>query len=234
MKTIYEQVKLIAHRGLSGKYYENTLPAFIHACKSNFYGIETDIQFTKDNKIICFHDKTTKRLMGEKFKISELYYKDLLIMDFKQKKSLTERANVCPFSKYLRICKRYKKHCIIEIKYKITWAQLDKLLKKVKFYRYLKNCIFITFDKDTLLYLREKCPTLRLQLLVNNPIKRYYNFCKTNNIDVSLYDRLVSNELVEKLHFQGIKVAVWTVNNRTNAQKYVDYGVDYITSDYLL
>ena len=234
MKTIYEQTKLIAHRGLSGKYYENTLPAFLHACKKSFYGIETDIQFTLDDKIICFHDKTTKRLIGDKLKISELKYKDLLIKDFKQKKSLMEKANVCPFSKYLKICRRYKKHCVIEIKYKITHNQLDKLLKKIRFYRYLKKCIFISFDKDVLIYLRNKYPTLRLQLLVNNPIRRYFHFCNINNIDVSLYERLVNKELVEKLKGQGIKVAVWTVNNRTNAQKYVDMGVDYITSDYLI
>ena len=124
MKTICEQTKLIAHRGLSGKYYENTLPAFIHACKMDFYGIETDIQFTKDNKIICFHDKTTKRLIGEKHHIYNLKYKDLLIMDFKQKTSLIEPANVCPFNKYLKICKRYKKHCIIEINNLLAYKPL--------------------------------------------------------------------------------------------------------------
>ena len=234
MKTIYEQVKLIAHRGLSGKYCENTVPAFIHACKSKFYGIETDIQLTLDNKIICFHDKTTKRLMGEKFKIHELKYKDLLIKDFKQKKTITEKANICPFSKYLRICKRYKKHCIIEIKCKITNSQINKLLKKIKFHRYLKNCIFITFNKSILLYLRKHYPSLRLQLLVNNPIKRYFNFCKDNNIDLSIYEKLITKDLIEKCKAHGIKIATWTVNNQATAQKFVDWGIDYITSDYLL
>lgn len=234
MKRIYEQVNLIAHRGLSGKYYENTLPAFLHACKKNFYGIETDIQFTLDNKIICFHDKTTRRLIGEKLKISQLKYKDLLIKDFKQKKSLTDKANICPFGKYLKLCKKYKKHCIIEIKYQTTHKQLDKLLKKIRFYRYLKNCIFISFNRDALLYLRSKHHQLRLQLLVNNPLQRYFHFCKINNIDVSLYERLVNKELVEKLKSHGIKVATWTVNNITNAQRYVDIGVNYITSDYLI
>ena len=234
MKTIYKQIKLIAHRGLSGKYYENTLPAFLHACKKDFYGIETDIQFTIDNKIICFHDKTTKRLMGDKLKISDLKYKDLLIKDFKQKKSLTEKANVCPFSKYLKICKKYKKHCIIELKYKITNEQVDKLLKKIRFHRYLKNCIFISFNKEILLHLRNKYPALELQLLINNPIRRYFGFCKDFNIGVSVYERILSKDLVDKLKTQSIKIAVWTVNSRSNAQKYVDWGVDYITSDYLI
>ena len=154
--------------------------------------------------------------------------------DFKQKKSITERANICPFRKYLSTCKKYKKHCIIEIKYKINHRQLDILIKKIKFRRYLKNCIIISFNSDILLYLRNKYPTLRLQLLINNPIKRYFSFCKVNNIDVSIYDKILTRDNVEKLNAQGIKVSVWTINNRTSAQKFVNMGVSYITSDYLI
>lgn len=234
MSTIHSQVKLIAHRGLRGEHYENTLPAFISACKSAFYGIETDIQFTKDNKIICFHDKTLKRLIGEKAKISELKYKDLLLKDFKQRTSLTEKTNICPFKKYLKICRKYKKVCVIEIKYKTTRHQLDKLMKQIRFYRYLKNCIIISFNADDLLYLRNKYPTLRLQLIISNPIKRYSSFCKVNKIDASIFDRIINKETVAKLRSNGIKVAVWTVNSPTQAQRLIDMGVNYITSDYLL
>ena len=77
MKTIYEQVKLIAHRGLSSRYCENTYPAFLNACEKDFYGIECDIQFTADNKIVCFHDKTLRRLAGENIILTTLKYREL-------------------------------------------------------------------------------------------------------------------------------------------------------------
>lgn len=234
MKSIHEQIKLIAHRGLSSKYYENTLPAFLHACKSDFFGIETDIQFTLDNKIICFHDKSIKRLIGEKKKINELKLKELLKKSFKQRSTLTNKATICTFSHYLKVCKKYKKHCVIEIKYKVNVKQLSIILKKIHRIRYIKNCIIISFNPYILKYLREKEPSLKLQLLVKNPIRRYINYCKEYNIDVSLYDRLITKDVVDKLSSNGIKVAAWTVNNIKTAQRLVDAGVSYITSDHLI
>ena len=53
-----------AHRGLwSEKVPENSLAAFELAAKSG-YGIEFDIQLTKDGKIVVFHDVTLKRMCG--------------------------------------------------------------------------------------------------------------------------------------------------------------------------
>ena len=48
---------LIAHRGYSSLYVENSLKAFEAAGKSNFDAIECDIQVTKDGEIVI---STTK------------------------------------------------------------------------------------------------------------------------------------------------------------------------------
>jgi len=57
----------LIHRGLAKKNFkENTISAFKHCFKKN-YGIETDIQCTKDDKIVCFHDFNLKK----KFKINK-------------------------------------------------------------------------------------------------------------------------------------------------------------------
>ena len=50
MKSILE----IAHRGHS--YKDNSLNAFFYAIKEKFDMIELDIQITKDNQIVVFHD----------------------------------------------------------------------------------------------------------------------------------------------------------------------------------
>ena len=67
---------LLIHRGLAKKSFtENTISAFRYCFKKQ-YGIETDIHYTKDNKIVCFHDFSLKG----KFKINKLLknikYKD--------------------------------------------------------------------------------------------------------------------------------------------------------------
>ena len=100
MKTIYEQVNLIAHRGYSGKYVENTLSSFLNAGQNpGFFGIETDIHFTKDNKIVCSHDKTTTRLIGERNIIVDMPYNELIRKKFKPR---YDYNTICPFKKYLK------------------------------------------------------------------------------------------------------------------------------------
>ena len=52
--SIGKNVKFIAHRGLSGEYYENSEQAFRAAADSDFfYGIEADIYFPADGVAVC-------------------------------------------------------------------------------------------------------------------------------------------------------------------------------------
>ena len=67
----------IAHRGLfNSNYPENSLSAFENAVKNN-YGIELDIQFTKDKKIVVFHDDNLERMTNDKRNVNELLYEEL-------------------------------------------------------------------------------------------------------------------------------------------------------------
>ena len=45
-------MKVFAHRGFSGKYPENTMLAFKKAEEVGCYGIELDVQLTKDDEIV--------------------------------------------------------------------------------------------------------------------------------------------------------------------------------------
>ena len=66
-----------AHRGLfNSNYPENSLSAFENAVKSN-YGIELDVQFTKDKKIVVFHDDNLERLTGDTRDVKDVEYKEL-------------------------------------------------------------------------------------------------------------------------------------------------------------
>ena len=61
-----DQVEITAHRGDSLKALENTLPAFEKAIESGSDWIELDVNETKDNVPVVFHDCNLKRLMGKR------------------------------------------------------------------------------------------------------------------------------------------------------------------------
>lgn len=68
-----------AHRGLHDKGEwapENSLRAFRRAAEKG-YGIELDIQLTRDKRVVVFHDYTLKRVCGQAGRVSDYTYEEL-------------------------------------------------------------------------------------------------------------------------------------------------------------
>lgn len=70
---------IIAHRGYSGKYPENTMLAFEKALEYGAEGLEIDIQLTKDGEVVICHDEQIDRTSNGKG-----YIKDLTLAELKQ------------------------------------------------------------------------------------------------------------------------------------------------------
>ena len=68
-----------AHRGLHEKDLsvpENSMAGFKSAVEAG-YGIEFDLQLTKDKKVVVHHDRSLKRVCGADVSIGDLTYKEL-------------------------------------------------------------------------------------------------------------------------------------------------------------
>lgn len=66
-----------AHRGLHGNSHpENSLSAFSCAVE-NGYGIELDVQLSKDGVAMVFHDRTLKRVCGVSRRLESLTFDEL-------------------------------------------------------------------------------------------------------------------------------------------------------------
>ena len=101
------QIKIIAHRGVSGLERENTCAAFIAAGNRSYYGIETDVHVTKDGKFIVFHDDTTDRLLGIHHVIEETDYETLRSLRLTDLDGTRRGDLVLPsLEEYIRVCKK--------------------------------------------------------------------------------------------------------------------------------
>lgn len=77
-KPFFEGI-LYAHRGLhdnASKAPENSMAAFEKAIEAG-YGIELDVQLTKDKIPVIFHDFTLQRVCGVEGKVAEYTYEEL-------------------------------------------------------------------------------------------------------------------------------------------------------------
>ncbi|MFX1568177.1 MAG: glycerophosphodiester phosphodiesterase [Promethearchaeota archaeon] len=71
---------VFGHRGASGYEIENTIPSFKKAVRMGA-GIETDVQETKDKKLICFHDYYIEA-NSEKYDLKKVTLKKLKSIKF--------------------------------------------------------------------------------------------------------------------------------------------------------
>ena len=151
----------IIHRGIANKKLrENCLKSFKESFNKK-YGIETDIHFTKDNKIICFHDFTLNRLFKINKSVKNLTY-DEIKSNTKSKISVPLLKDVLKLSK-----KRYL--VFIEIKPILNLRNIKILLNEIKNY---KNCIIISFKHTNLFKIRK----------INKKVKIGFSFAKNSKI----------------------------------------------------
>ena len=66
-----------SHRGGALENKENTIDAFQKSIEIGYKYIETDVQCTKDDRLIIFHDNDLLRINNQNIKISEILYEDL-------------------------------------------------------------------------------------------------------------------------------------------------------------
>ena len=57
------KILTIGHRGFPGRFPENTILSISEAFKAGANIAETDLQLTKDEEIVLFHDKTVDRIL---------------------------------------------------------------------------------------------------------------------------------------------------------------------------
>lgn len=121
-----------AHRGLhdnSGNAPENSMAAFKKAVKAG-YGIELDVQVTKDKVPVVFHDFTLKRACGKEGKVFDYTWEEL--KDFKL---FGSEETIPKFEDVLSLVKG-KVPLIVELK--VEWLEIyvcteaDALLRNYK------------------------------------------------------------------------------------------------------
>lgn len=142
------KILVIAHRGLSSRFPENTIRAFQEAIKAGANGFECDLRMTKDRKVVAFHDDTLTRLCGVRGTIESKNWddlKDLLVM--KQE----------PIATLDQICSQFRDTAInFEVK-KSPYAKqvVVELYHRLKQFRHTGKVFLSSFDKDVLVFVKE-------------------------------------------------------------------------------
>ena len=231
-------VKMVAHRGASGLERENTVPAFLAAGNRSYFGVETDIHRTADGKYVVIHDETTSRVTrgAANINVEENPYdavKDLVLPD-KDGTTMRQDIRIPLLAEYIHICKKYGKVCVLEQKNAFNKEEIREIVAIIREYDYLDKVIFISFVLTNCLTLRELLPQQPVQWLPSNGLTS--ELMKTlvdPRLGLDSYYKVLTQEVIDALHAEGLEVNCWTVDDPEWAEKLVAMGVDYITTNIL-
>lgn len=231
-----KNTKMIAHRGLSGIECENTAAAFVAAGnRKSYFGIETDVHKTADGNYIIIHDDETGRVAEENLNVEKNPFSDLrkIRLDDKDGKI---REDLClpTLDEYLRICKKYDKIGVLELKNAFLREDIESIAEIVRSEYNVERMIFIQFDYQNLVFLRELEKNAKIQFLCGCDINEdLTEKLKKYNFGIDTYYEKLDEENIKLLHANGIEINCWTVDDPKYAEKLVGWGVDYITSNIL-
>ena len=227
--------KPIAHRGLFNDLYpENSLGAFNNAVKYN-YGIELDVQFTKDKEVIVFHDDNLKRMTGLDKNVNELEYKEI-----KKLKLLNTNENTPLLEEVLKLVNG-DTPLIIEIKNCNNIKELGEYTYNI-LRTYKGEFAVESFNPIVLKWYKINAPyVVRGQLSGNykkfegksTAIERFIltnmllNFLSKPNF-IAYELNSLPNTRISSLRKKGMIVIAWTIKNEKDEEKAYKYSDNII------
>lgn len=225
----------VAHRGLSGIETENTNAAFVAAGNRSYYGIETDIHRTADGEFVVNHDNTLERVGGEKINVEETDLDTIRSFVLFDKDGSKNRVDLRPgtLENYISICKKYEKHCVLELKSEFTDEETASIINKIKAQDYLDHVTFISFIYEDLVKIRKLLPSQPVQYLFSEFTDEVKERLARDKFDVDVYYKSLTKDIVKALHDFGLTVNCWTVDDKDAAEALASWGVDYITTNIL-
>jgi len=230
--TAFGQIKIIAHRGASYLAPENTVASAKVAWESGADAVECDIWLSKDNKIVCCHDASTKRSTGQDHKISETGSKVLRKLDAGSFKNEKYRGEKLPYLKELIKTVPDGKELVIELKCKsevlpFLRIEIDKHQKN-------RNFTFICFDFQIICDTKAAFPEHPCYWLCSNAALLETTLSKVPaaNIEgVSLGYAIITESVMEKAEKLNLEVYSWTVDDPAEAKRLISMGVKGITTN---
>ena len=211
----------IGHRGARAYEPENTLLSFRKALEMGVDAIEFDVRRTKDNHLVVIHDADVKRTTNGKGLVADFTLKEI-------KDLSTEKGGKIPTLEEVLELLDSKVKILVELK---EQGYEEKVLSIVCAKKVEKNVIITSFLEPALKKIRELNPEVETGLIYAkppNPVKSALEL-KASYL-LPLY-RFTHTANVEKAHQNGLKVLVWTINTKEEAEEYAKKGVDGIATD---
>lgn len=229
-----EKNRYVAHTGRCGKAAQNSLLAFQLAAEAGYWAIETDIRWTSDRVIICYHDESFDTHSDGSGMVEDCPW------DYVKTISVTAGCidetgpqPVASFADYLDLCKETGRQALVDVKYCSNGYKefLDTAYQMVADRDMVSRTIWQCSLGDYLTYIKSLDPNARCWLLcgeivADDPdlIVHAKQDLQCEGIDVPVIDQAVA----EQAHANGMICVFYETDKKDKQDRCFEYGYDLV------
>jgi len=231
---------ITAHRGNSGMFPENTLPAFENAIELGVDWIELDLFLTKDQQLVVIHDQTTERTGDRALDVTKSTLQEIqsvdVANDFRNRHKLS--ISDCPpqhipqLEDVLNLVMRQNRTRVS------IQPKVDCVAKAVEVIQKMGAENLVGFNDGNLKLMikaKQLAPdaTIFWDRGVNTNINEDIQTATQYRFHALIYqDQGISLEKINRTKMAGLNVGAWTVNDPDRIRELLRMGVNRIYTDY--
>ncbi|MDA8697412.1 glycerophosphodiester phosphodiesterase family protein [Rhodopirellula sp.] len=231
---------ITAHRGNSGMFPENTLPAFENAIELGVDWIELDLFLTKDQQLVVIHDQTTERTGNRALDVTKSTLQEIqsvdVANDFRNRHKLS--ISDCPpqhvpqLEDVLNLVMRQNRTRVS------IQPKVDCVAKAVEVIQKMGAENLVGFNDGNLKLMikaKQLAPdaTIFWDRGVNTNINEDIQTATQYRFHALIYqDQGISLEKINRTKMAGLNVGAWTVNDPDRIRELLRMGVNRIYTDY--
>jgi glycerophosphoryl diester phosphodiesterase len=223
---------VFAHRG-SPYFPENSKQAITDAYNLGFNALEVDINLTKDNKIILFHDETLTRLLKIEKYLSDVNFQEIEELGLIHADTITN----IKLAHIDEVVVELDKFEMVYLDVKISsWTMADKILRFINKNQLYHKILIADSNLVFLSYLKFKNPHIQTVLegfksgkewiyyVIPKDFKPDYYASFIKDVDNDHLKFLKNNNLLERKIVYGV--------DKKNYKNALDLGIKNIILDY--
>jgi glycerophosphoryl diester phosphodiesterase len=235
-----KEILNVAHRGASGYAPEHTLTSYKMGEQMHGDYIEVDLQMTKDGELIAMHDETLDRTTNGTGQVKDYTLEEIKELDagswFNEK--YPEKANpeyeglkVPTLEEVFQTFGKNGNYYIETKSPEVYPGMEEKLAKLVDEYGIDKDTLLVqSFSSASLLKMNKIDPSIKLVQLMwyTSPAAisdAEVEAIKQYAVGIGPNSAMIDKEYVQKTVQNGLEIHPYTVNEKEEMQKLIDWGV---------
>lgn len=232
---------VIAHRGASGIAPENTLSAFQKAVELGAGFIETDLQLSRDARLVALHDDTLERTTDGRGAVSSKTLEELRKLDAGSWFRDSNQKSVSPFAgeripiieEVLAFGREHEIGLFLEVKPTGPSGAEHAIVGALHACGEVPRSVVLSFSPSVLKRVRDLEPLVVTGFLYSDRLPSAVGTA----VDAGARQLLprtdrVTQELVTEAHAHDLKVVSWTADTADEMKKLLSAGVDGIITNY--